>query len=44
MWGLDGVQLPVAARPVMLLASEELRVVQVPGRDVAALPPHLRRD
>ena len=26
------------------LDSEELRVVQVPGRDVAALPPHLRRD
>ena len=26
------------------LDSEELRVVQVAGRDVAALPPHLRRD
>ena len=26
------------------LDSEELRVLQVPGRDVAALPPHLRKE
>ena len=26
------------------LDSEDLRVVQVPGRDVPALPPHLRKE